>query len=141
MNTQEIMDSQSSGKQPLDRDPPQDGKLSPKASDAHPERQTGKTDREEQRARLPVPPISIPEEIQEHNYVRKTMEILSSPPYDDHTSIVVAFGIGITKKRFGKLKERDMFSEELIDWILQWWSGKVNRNDIRFKFRTPPYKR
>ncbi len=66
------------------------------------------------------------------------MEILSSPPYDDHTSIVVAFGIGITKKQFGKLKERDMLSEQLIDWILQWWSGTVNRNDIRFKFRIPP---
>ena len=50
---------------------------------------------------------------------------LSAPPYNKHTSIVEAFDINITRAHFARLKDQVMLSEEIISWMLHWWSGEV----------------
>ncbi len=79
---------------------------------------TGRSDRERQGVHLPAPPISMTRDIQEKNCVRKTLEMLSLPPYDNHTSIVGPFDTDITRKDFERFKEHEMLNEGLINWMM-----------------------
>ena len=36
-----------------------------------------------------------------------------------------AFDINITRAHFARLKDQVMLSEEIISWMLHWWSGEV----------------
>jgi hypothetical protein len=87
-------------------------------------------------AQPPPPPAETAAAIKERNHVSKTLALLSPPSYDKHTIIVSAFDTCITKADFGRLQPDVMITDEVVNWMMRWWTTQVNG---RFgKNPTPP---
>jgi Ulp1 family protease len=83
----------------------------------------------------PAPPTKMAKDIEGKSHVSKTLAFLSSPLYDNYTNIVSVFDTDITREDFERLQTRVMLNEEIINWMMRWWSGQVNG---RFGSNPPP---
>jgi len=94
-----------------------------------------RSNNEGQRVQPQAPPTKIAEDIAERNHVSKTLALLSSPQYDNHTNIVSAFDMDVTREDFEGLQAHKMLNEGSINWMMWWWSSQVNG---RFGNKPPP---
>jgi Ulp1 family protease len=95
----------------------------------------GRSEKKRQGVRPPAPPTKMTEDIQEKNYVSKTLKLLSPPLYDEHTNIVSEFDTDVTRKDFEGLQEQKRLNDRILDWMMRWWSDQVNG---RFGKNHPP---
>jgi len=101
------------------------------------ERPKERSNNERQGTQSPAPPAETTTGIEEKHHVSKTLPLLSSPSYDEHTMVVSAFETDITRKDFEKLHPNVMLNDNHVNWMLRWWSSQVNG---RFGNNPPPPK-
>lgn len=58
-------------------------------------------------------------------YVTNTMRAIRTQPNNMHTTIADAFDIPITGNDFASLEPGQMLNDNVINWILAWWTSQV----------------
>ncbi len=71
------------------------------------------------------------------NYVRDTMQDLNAVPQEINPTIVNSYDIPISRRAFTSMSGGQCLNDDIIKWMLSWWSSQIGGGQNNNKTTTP----